>query len=100
MTDAPATPSNSECNRREFRTTHWSAVLAAGNDDSPAGSAALERLCRDYWQPLYAFVRRSGYSPADAQDLTQSFFARLLEKDYLRLADPAKGRFRTFLLCA
>lgn len=60
----------------------------------------MEALCRAYWYPLYAFVRRSGRSPEDAQDLTQAFFARLLERDFLRLVDPEKGRFRTFLLVA
>jgi RNA polymerase sigma-70 factor (ECF subfamily) len=73
-------------------------VLAAGQNLSPHASAALENLCRTYWFPLYAFVRRHGYNPHDAQDLTQGFFARFLEKDYIGLADPARGRFRSFLL--
>lgn len=85
---------------RQFTTTHWSAVLEAGKGDSPAAAAALEELCRAYWYPLYAFVRRQGHSPEEAEDLTQSFFERLLEKDYLRLADPERGRFRSFLLSA
>ncbi len=72
--------------------------MAAGRCDSPQAAEALERLCHTYWYPLYAYVRRRGYSPADAQDLTQEFFARLLAKDYLALADPHKGRFRSFLL--
>jgi RNA polymerase sigma-70 factor (ECF subfamily) len=84
----------------EFTTTHWSVVLAAGADSSPGARQALEVLCRAYWYPLYASVRRTGHSPEDAQDLTQSFFARLLEKDSLRAADPAHGRFRSFLLTA
>jgi RNA polymerase sigma factor (sigma-70 family) len=84
---------------RDFATTHWSVVLAAGQD-SPKTDQALETLCRAYWYPLYAFVRRQGYNPPDAQDLTQAFFARLLEKKYLGLADPDRGRFRSFLLSA
>jgi DNA-directed RNA polymerase specialized sigma24 family protein len=83
-----------------FLTTHWSVVLAAKDKSSPGSSEALETLCHTYWYPLYAFVRGSGYSPHDAQDLTQGFFARLLAKDYLRIVDPAKGRFRTFLKMA
>src|SRR2546426_9190596 len=82
----------------EFTTTHWSVVLAAGQSASPAAQAALEQLCRAYWYPLYAYVRRRGYSPEDAQDLTQSYFAGLLEKKYLDRADRQRGRFRTFLL--
>jgi RNA polymerase sigma-70 factor (ECF subfamily) len=82
-----------------FKTTHWSVVLAAGEGDS-AGAAALNRLCQTYWHPLYTYVRRLGQSPADAQDLTQGFFARLLEKDYLKSVDPARGKFRSFLILA
>ena len=83
-----------------FLTTHWSVVLAARDKSSPESAAALEVLCRAYWYPLYAFVRRQGHSPSDAQDLTQEFFARLLAKEYLRAADREKGRFRTFLRVA
>ncbi len=83
-----------------FLTTHWSVVLAAKDKSSAGCSEALETLCRTYWYPLYAFVRGSGYSPHDAQDLTQGFFERLLAKDYLRVVDPEKGRFRTFLKVA
>lgn len=83
-----------------FLTTHWSMVLAAKDKSSPACSEALESLCRAYWYPLYAFVRGSGYSPHDAQDLTQGFFERLLAKDYLRVVQQDKGRFRTFLKMA
>jgi RNA polymerase sigma-70 factor (ECF subfamily) len=75
-------------------------VLAAGRDRAPEADAALERLCRTYWYPLYAYVRQRGYSPHDAQDLTQEFFAKLLEKNYLNEVDPAKGKFRSFLLAA
>ncbi len=84
---------------REFTTTHWSVVLSAGRDSS-AQADALSKLCRVYWWPLYAFVRRQGHSPHDAQDLTQAFFARLLEKNYLSAVDPRKGKFRSFLLAA
>jgi len=86
--------------RPAFVTTHWSVVLSARDPDSQTSIEALESLCRTYWLPLYAFVRRQGRSPHDAQDLTQEFFARLLEKDYLQSAAPDKGRFRTFLLVA
>jgi RNA polymerase sigma-70 factor (ECF subfamily) len=75
-------------------------VLAAGKGESPEAQAALATLCQIYWYPLYAFVRRLGHPPDDAQDLTQEFFARLLEKHYLRAADPERGRFRSFLLSA
>ena len=81
-----------------FATTQWSAVLTAGEDSSPEAHWALEQLCATYWYPLYAYVRRQGHSVEDAQDLTQEFFARLLEQKYLRLADRTRGRFRTFLL--
>ncbi len=81
-----------------FVTTHWSVVLKAGQTDTTQALAALEQLCRVYWYPLYAYVRRRGYSPPDAQDLTQEFFARLLERNWLARAEQAKGRFRTFLL--
>ena len=83
-----------------FLTTRWSVVLAARDPAAPDSARALETLCRTYWYPLYAFVRGSGYSPHDAQDLTQSFFAVLLAKDYLRVVTPEKGRFRTFLRMA
>src|SRR5258708_1099504 len=83
-----------------FALTRWSVVLAAGNSDSSNAQDALENLCRAYWPPLYAFVRRQGHSPADAQDLTQEFFARLLQKNSLGAVDPAKGRFRSFLLAS
>jgi len=83
-----------------FPTTRWSMVLSAGEGSLPNAQAALERLCRAYWYPLYAYVRRQGRSVEEAQDLTQEFFARLLQKEYLRHTDPARGRFRTFLLTA
>jgi len=81
-----------------FKTTHWSAVLEAGRADPTQTSAALADLCQAYWPPLYAYIRRSGYSKEDAQDLTQEFFARLLEKQWLAQADQARGKFRSFLL--
>jgi RNA polymerase sigma factor (sigma-70 family) len=83
-----------------FTTTHWSVVLMAGRGPEPAADAALERLCRTYWYPLYAYVRRRGHGPEDAQDLTQEFFARLLERNYLGDVGPEKGKFRSFLLAA
>jgi RNA polymerase sigma-70 factor (ECF subfamily) len=81
-----------------FNTTHWSVVLQAGEAQTLHAEAALDKLCRTYWPPLYAYVRRMGHGPQDAQDLTQEFFARLLEKNYLQLADRERGRFRSFLL--
>ena len=73
-------------------------VLLAGQTQAPQADAALESLCRTYWNPLYAYVRRQGHNPHDAQDLTQEFFARLLGKKYLALATRERGRFRSFLL--
>jgi len=81
-----------------FATTHWSLVVAAGNRGSAEAEAALERLCSQYWYPVFAFVRRRGYSVEDAEDLTQAFFTRLVEKEVLSEADQSRGRFRTFLL--
>jgi len=83
-----------------FVTTHWSVVLSAREKDSPETGRALETLCRTYWYPLYSFSRRQGRNAPDAQDLTQAFFARLLQKDYLQAAAREKGRFRTWLLVA
>lgn len=81
-----------------FATTQWSIVLTAGRGEVPQAQDALEKLCQTYWYPLYAYVRRRGYSPADAEDLTQEFFAWLLERKWLGKADPQRGRFRSFLL--
>jgi RNA polymerase sigma-70 factor (ECF subfamily) len=81
-----------------FATTHWSVVLLAGQQDSSHAAQALETLCRSYWYPLYAYVRRRGHSPEDAQDLTQGFIAHLLRQDFLRDVGPEKGRFRSFLI--
>lgn len=84
----------------QFTTTHWSVVVAAGQPESPDATAALEKLCRTYWFPLYAYVRRRGYDVPDAQDLTQSFFARLIGRNLLAGVQPAGTRFRSFLLTA
>ena len=92
--DKPAAARQAEV----FNTTHWSVVLQAGQEHSPQTAAALESLCRSYWYPLYAYVRRQGHPPDDAQDLTQEFFARLLDRKSLRMADRNRGRFRSFLL--
>jgi RNA polymerase sigma factor (sigma-70 family) len=83
-----------------FASTHWSIVLAAADRASPHSEAALASLCTSYWRPLYAYARRRGHSIEDAQDLTQSFFSHLLEKDSLRRVDPALGKFRAFLLAS
>jgi RNA polymerase sigma-70 factor (ECF subfamily) len=83
-----------------FATTHWSVVLAAGGGSSNDSREALERLCRTYWYPLYAYVRRRGHSPDAAADLTQSFFAHLLSGGFLQRAQRDKGRFRNYLLGA
>lgn len=84
-----------------FVTTRWTQVVAAGRaGDSTHARIALEQLCQTYWYPLYAYVRRQGHAPHDAQDFTQAFFARLLERNALGAADRARGRFRSFLLAA
>ena len=83
-----------------FRTTRWTLVRAATGAPEGERRSALESLCASYWPPVYAFVRRQGATPVQAEDLTQGFFTRLLEKGDLRLADPERGRFRSFLLGA
>jgi RNA polymerase sigma-70 factor (ECF subfamily) len=85
---------------RQFASTRWSLIAAAGQRESPESAAALASLCGLYWYPLYAYARRRLPTAEDAQDLTQGFFARLLEKDYLRQADRERGPFRAFLLTA
>src|SRR5712671_1128247 len=80
-----------------FATTHWTVVLSARDGSS---SAALDTLCRTYWYPIYGFIRRSGHASADAEDLTQGFFAHLLEKNALRTVGQEKGKFRSFLLAS
>jgi RNA polymerase sigma factor (sigma-70 family) len=87
-----------ERQQQGFMTTHWSVVLAAADASSPESDRALATLCEAYWYPLYAFVRRQGHAAHEAEDLTQEFFARILEKQYLDGVGPEKGRFRTFLL--
>lgn len=86
--------------RAVFHTTRWSVVLAAQGKSSKDARQSLETLCNQYWAPLYAYVRHRGHAEHDAQDLTQAFFARLLEKDWLATAESERGRFRTFLLMA
>ncbi len=81
-----------------FATTHWSVVLQAREGDSPAAARALAQLCQTYWGPINAYIRGRGHPSADAEDLTQQFFARFLEKEHYRLADRERGRFRSFLL--
>ena len=83
-----------------FATTHWTVVLAAGRPPSPQAARALEELCGAYWFPLYAYVRRRGHTKEDAEDLTQAFFARLLEKNSFAGLDSEKGKFRAFLLAS
>ncbi len=83
-----------------FATTHWSQVLAAGGQSNPDATVALEALCRTYWYPLYAYLRRQSYGVHDAQDLTQSFFVHLLAGERLQTVHPAKGKFRSFLLAS
>ena len=82
----------------QFRTTRWSVILVAAESQMPGSQEALTELCRDYWYPLYAFARRRGHAPYDAQDLTQGFFLALLKRRALKRADPARGKFRSFLL--
>jgi RNA polymerase sigma-70 factor (ECF subfamily) len=92
--DSPISP------REVFATTRWTVVIHAQQGDSTEAREALETLCRAYWYPLYAFVRRQGVTPEDAQDLTQAFFERLIEKNFLADVQREKGRFRSFLLAA
>ena len=92
MPASPQNPDSLSPGAGQFTATHWSIVLAAGRNDSTQARGALETLCRSYWFPLYTFVRRQGYNAQDAQDLTQAFFARLLEKHALGAVDRAKGK--------
>ena len=82
----------------DFETTHWSRVLAAGSQSTARSREALATLCETYWYPLYAYLRRRGHAVEDAEDLTQGFFARVLEKGVIQVANPKRGRFRSFLL--
>jgi DNA-directed RNA polymerase specialized sigma24 family protein len=89
-----------EAPQQIFATTRWTIVLRAAHEDTPEALAALTEVCRGYWYPLYAYVRRQGFDPHTAQDLTQEFFAKLIEKKYLAGADRQRGRFRWFLITA
>lgn len=95
---APESTPPTEPAGRVFVTTHWSVVLSARQKNSPDGAAARERLCRVYWPPLYAYIRRAGYSVEDAQDLTQEFLSRFLEREWLDHLQHQRGKFRSFLL--
>lgn len=95
-TDSPASTAPGDI----FATTRWTVVLAAGRQASPQAAVALEELCRTYWYPLYVYVRRQTPTREDAEDLTQSFFARFLDKNYLEGLRSEKGKFRAFLLAA
>lgn len=98
MTGQGPTGASSAVGQPLFATTHWSVVLAAADQKSPEAAGALEQLCLTYWRPLYVYVRRRGYGMEDAQDLTQGFLSDFLSKGAFDLADPARGRFRTFVL--
>ncbi len=100
MTSSKPSTDPAEAAASKFALTRWSVVLAAGSNDSVRARDALEKLCRAYWHPIFAFVRRQGHSPHDSQDLTQEFFARLLAKNYLGAVDRSRGRFRSFLLAS
>jgi len=106
MAGAPSDPKPSDSisppapRTARFATTRWSIVLLAGRGQDRAARDALSHLCEHYWYPIYAYVRRRGYAPPDAQDLTQEFFARMLAQHMLGKADPQRGRFRTFILTA
>ena len=98
--DSPGTTGIDLPHRPAFATTHWSVILTAARSDTTHAQVALSRLCQTYWPPLYAYVRRRGYSPPDAEDLTQGFFARLLAHNGVSTVHPDKGRFRSFLLAS
>ena len=91
---------NAPPGQASFNTTRWSVIVAARDDLSPKAATALETLCRAYWYPLYAYIRRKGLAPADAQDVTQEFFCRLIGKNYLASVDRTRGSFRSFLLAS
>jgi RNA polymerase sigma-70 factor (ECF subfamily) len=99
LTSEPSSPA-SNAPGDIFATTHWTVVLAAGRGSTPQADRALEELCRTYWYPLYAYLRRQGKHKEDAEDLTQGFFARFLQHNYLEGLSSEKGRFRAFLLAA
>lgn len=91
-------PESGQAPAKQFHTTHWSEVLAAGETGTDQAAAALGRLCQTYWFPVYAFIRKRGHSPEEAQDFTQEFFAGFLEKKYVEKAVRERGRFRVFLM--
>lgn len=93
-------PSPDLTSGQAFSTTAWSMVARAGEEESPVAAAALERLCLTYWRSIYAWLRRSGHAPADAEDLTQGFLVSLIQRHSFKTVDPSRGRFRTFLLSA
>jgi RNA polymerase sigma-70 factor (ECF subfamily) len=95
---APTSLPGPETGGHVFVTTHWSVVWNARQKDSPDSAAARERLCRSYWSPLYHYIRRAGYSPHDAQDLTQEFLSRFLHREWLEHLKDQRGKFRNFLL--
>ncbi len=97
VTSTTATGANAEYGGAAFTTTHWSVVLEA-QGESPAAQEALEKLCRTYWRPIFAFLRRQGVRPEEAEDITQGFFAELLERRSLDAVRKEKGRLRSFLL--
>jgi RNA polymerase sigma factor (sigma-70 family) len=99
-TTGPASEATHPAHRSAFAGTRWSVVLAAGSGNTPQAHDALAALCQTYWHPLYAYVRRAGYSREEAEDLTQEFFTRLLAQNTLAKANPARGRFRSFLLAS
>ena len=100
ITPSGTPPGRTEWGGGNFNTTHWSVVMMAGQDSSPAAAAALEQLCRTYWYPLYAYCRRQGHGQADGEDLTQQFFTVFLTKNSFAAATPDRGRFRNFLLAS
>jgi len=100
MSSAKDTEVSTSAQRNWFTTTHWSLVLNARDPASPLATEALEKLCRTYWYPLYVYARRQGEDEEATKDLTQGFFARLLEKNYLAQAQRERGRFRSFLLAS
>src|SRR4051794_38905001 len=93
-------PGSADVDRARFATTQWSVVRAAGAPTGPEAREALATLCRLYWYPVYAYARRRGLDPEEAADLTQGFFARLIERKTVRGADPERGKFRSYLLGA
>jgi RNA polymerase sigma factor (sigma-70 family) len=95
---AEGTSDTGNSTEARFDKTHWSVILPAANQQAPGAQEALEQLCKTYWPPLYAFLRKQGHGPEDSKDLTQGFFVHLLAKDRLQNIQPAKGKFRSFLL--